>query len=266
MSQVEQNEQPPEERIEDHKREALSNESLARLKHIVVGVDLAGDSTEVTYVRELPEASDKPTIYRQLIDDETEYINATEEEKVLHCATKMVLDVLNKVNNSISIQDQETLLARTIRQVRAERQNAFQVLNEAEEELKRLTWNSILPQSLTEVKVTTIGRHRSLSQTSARGMRGIYIVTFGNFAMAKNDNWIYRPTQQQMLNGVCRFIKRKRCERVATDLRIKLQDLVIKPRSVGISELATMTSVECDEMVKFKKHLLDQINELRATV
>jgi len=224
-------------------------------------------------------------IEQHLIDDETSYREASEEEKIAHCAAQITLQVLNKIlkvdkfgrclgcgikdyhqdvngktcpfryNKILTSEEQSLLFDRTVRQVRSERANMFQQLDEAEKELAQLKWNNILPQSLTQQNNTRAGNRYFRTQRSAGGFRGLYIITFGNFVLAKQGNWIYRPTNDQMMKLANRFTKQKACENQATSFRLAYRSSSIDGKEV-----------ENEEFIKFKKDLLDQINELRATV
>ena len=221
-----------------------------------------GNSKEI-----IPNESLDGVIYKtKLLDTPEAYREATEEEKVLDCAVKMVLKVLANNKKPISITEQEQLLERTVKQVRAERQNMFVVLNEAEEELKSLKWTDILPRSITsENRVMVSGRRVVKTNNSSHGFRGLYFISFGNFVLAKDkETWIYRPTQQQYLSVVQRWPKKKQCEAFSTQLRSELRMSHLE--RAKLQPPYDENYYESESMKKFKEQILVQIKELRETV
>jgi hypothetical protein len=163
------------------------------------------------------------------------------EEKIEKLAKSYVESVISVISKkTLTSEQQSELFEVTRRRITIERNQFIQVLAEAEEELKNLQWHNIQPVSLAQ---------------SSHGFRGLFIVNFGNFIKAKEEGWIYRPNQDQMIKLVKRWSKKKPCEQFANDLRAKLK---------SHNPLAPL--IETESMKEFKKDILDQILEIKESV
>jgi len=205
----EQTKSPSVESIEGNQDQMFSPESLARMKKIVT------------------------------VDD---WKKLTEEEKVLDIATRAILKVIVKSEKQLSLEVQEQLLEKTKRQVIAERNQARQMLKEAEIHLQNLVWNNMIP---------------SLMNTPIRGIMSKFIVAFGDFVWTKHDGWIYRPTISQMMEQVKRWPNKRGAEQFATIFRTKL-----KPKTIAGRQMHE----ETEDMKELKGDIQKQLTELQETM
>lgn len=205
-----------------------------------------------------------------LQDDTTQYHNknVTVEDKIFQLATTLVNNVAAKSSKPFTNEEKDQLLEDTIRRITIERNQLLKVLDEAEEELKVLKWNHVQPQALpgTTHRFNQVsGRRVTRTISGNHGFRGLYIVTFGNFVKAKNDGWIYRPNQEQFINLVRRWPKKKPCENFANDLRHSLRMTPLEKVNYSPSDDPN-NFAESAAMKQLKKDLLDQLNQLRESV
>lgn len=164
----------------------------------------------------------------------------TDDEKI-EAATKEIFDKVVPVN--LDEDKKQELYEKTRRQVAADRQRLINTLMEAEEELKTLKWHDL----------------RALQvNTPVKGLRGVYIIVFGNFVQAPEGKWIYRPTGQQILKNVKRWNKKGPCQREAIKFRKTLQPTIVEDEEKRPKE------IESPALIELRKDLLDQINEIRS--